>query len=214
MKEVRNQILIRYLGLGWDKAYHPWSKQGREYTHAELFQHLITTVIPLSQTEIVPESPPLKLPQLPPSAKLGLGQMTHNRVSLENKALDGADEFKEQDRRERERLESSGQGCRYEEWQQSTMPKIDASFIDFEVEFLFNVKYDNSNDDNESELVWMSGKVTEIVNEKKNKVKIRWNEKWLTEGEDPESVQVLMKSLWNPKQARAGAWRQYFVDSR
>ena len=116
--------------------------------------------------------------------------------------------------RERERLESSGQGCRYEEWQKSTMPKIDANFIDFEVEFLFNVKYDNRNDDNESELVWMSGKVTEIMNAKKNKVKIRWNEKWLTEGEDPESVQVLMKSLWNPKQARAGAWRQYLVDSK
>ncbi len=214
MKEVRNQILIRYLGLGWDKAYHPWSKQGREYTHAELFQHLITTVIPLSRTEIVPESPPHKLPELPASAKFGLGQMTHDRVSLENKALDGADEFKEQGRRERERLESSGQGCRYEEWQQSTMPKIDANFIDFEVEFLFNVKYDNRNDDNESELVWMSGKVTEIMNAKKNKVKIRWNEKWLTEGEDPESVQVLMKSLWNPKQARAGAWRQYLVDSK
>jgi hypothetical protein len=26
LKYVEEQILIRYLGLGWEEAYHPWSK--------------------------------------------------------------------------------------------------------------------------------------------------------------------------------------------
>ena len=27
LKYVKEQILIRYLGLGWEEAYHPWSKK-------------------------------------------------------------------------------------------------------------------------------------------------------------------------------------------
>ena len=211
MKEVRNQILIRYLGLGWVKAHHPWSKNGRDYTHAELFDHLINTVIPLSQTETVPESPPFNLPALPAPAQLSVGQSTHDRVSLENKALDGAEEFKEQGSKERDRLEKTGHGSRFEEWQQTSMPTIDEDFINFNIEFLFDVSYDHSPDAG-SELIWMSGKVIEIVNAKRNAVKIRWEEEHLTEGEDPESVQVLLKSLWNHKQAKVGAWREYFPE--
>mmetsp|Transcript_11105 Transcript_11105/g.22083 ORF Transcript_11105/g.22083 Transcript_11105/m.22083 type:complete len:381 (-) Transcript_11105:27-1169(-) len=209
MKEVRNQILIRYLGLGWVKAHHPWSKNGREYTHAELFDHLINTVIPLSQTETVPESPPFKLPELPAPAQLGLGQLTHDRVSLENQAIDGGDELIEQGYEERDQNEMKGQGSKFGEWQRTSMPTINATFKNFRIEFLFNVSYDHSHDE-ESDLVWMSGEVIEIMNAKKNKVKIRWDEKWLTEGEDPESVQVLLKSLWN--QNKAGAWREHLVE--
>eukprot|EP00986_Skeletonema_menzelii_P020214 scaffold30540_cov257-Skeletonema_menzelii.AAC.1 len=138
MKEVRNQILIRYLGLGWVKAHHPWSKNGRQYTHAELFDHLINTVIPLSETETVPDSPPFKLPDLPPAATLSLGQLTHDRVSLANQNLDGADELKEQACKDRDELEMKGQGCRFEEYQRTSMPTIDATLINFQIEFLFN----------------------------------------------------------------------------
>ena len=113
--------------------------------------------------------------------------------------------------KERDELEMKGHGSKFEEWQRTSMPSIDNTFISFQIEFLFNVSYDHSHShDEESELVWMSGEVIEIVNAKKNKVKIRWHEKWLTEGEDSESTQVLLKSLWNHKQAKAGAWRQHF----
>mmetsp|Transcript_11104 Transcript_11104/g.22079 ORF Transcript_11104/g.22079 Transcript_11104/m.22079 type:complete len:105 (-) Transcript_11104:27-341(-) len=102
-----------------------------------------------------------------------------------------------------------GQGSKFGEWQRTSMPTINATFKNFRIEFLFNVSYDHSHDE-ESDLVWMSGEVIEIMNAKKNKVKIRWDEKWLTEGEDPESVQVLLKSLWN--QNKAGAWREHLVE--
>ena len=210
MKEVKNQILIRYLGCGWVEAYHPWSKGNHTYTHDELFQHLKSKVIPLSETKTVPDSPPVTLPDLPDAAKLSLGQLTHDRVSLEDRALDGVDDFKEKARAKRDQLEASGHGSKYEEWQQRVMPSID-SLIGFQIEFLFDVSYDDETCGG-SELVWMNGVVTEIVNSKKNKVKIKWEEKWLTEGESSESEQVLLKSMWNHKQAKAGAWRQHFTE--
>ncbi len=210
MKEVKNQILIRYLGCGWVDAYHPWSKGNHTYTHDELFEHLKRKVIPLSETKTVPNSPPVTLPDLPEAAKLSLGQLTHDRVSLENRALDGEEDFKEKARAKRDQLEASGHGSKYEEWQRRSMPAIE-SLKDFQIEFLFDVSYDDETCGG-SELVWMNGVVTEIVSSKKNKVKIKWEEKWLTEGESSESEQVLLKSMWNHKQAKAGAWREHFTE--
>ncbi len=37
---VKEQILIRYLGLGWEEAHHPWSKNKHIYTASELLKHL------------------------------------------------------------------------------------------------------------------------------------------------------------------------------
>ncbi len=36
---VKEQILIRYLGLGWTKAYHPWLKNKYVYSPSELMEH-------------------------------------------------------------------------------------------------------------------------------------------------------------------------------
>ena len=36
LKYVKDQILIRYLGLGWLEAHHPWSKGNRPYPSSEL----------------------------------------------------------------------------------------------------------------------------------------------------------------------------------
>ena len=47
LKVVKEQILIRYLGLGWEKAHHPQSQAGRTFTPDELFLQLINVVIPL-----------------------------------------------------------------------------------------------------------------------------------------------------------------------
>jgi hypothetical protein len=37
---LKEQILIRYVGLGWEEAYHPWSKAGYIFTPIELLEHL------------------------------------------------------------------------------------------------------------------------------------------------------------------------------
>ena len=43
-KFVKEQILIRYLGLGWEETYHPWSEKGHTYQPLELLEHVIHNV--------------------------------------------------------------------------------------------------------------------------------------------------------------------------
>ena len=62
---VKEQILIRYLGLGWTKAYHPWSRNKHVFSPSELMEHFVKVVLPLENTELVPDAPPMNLPGLP-----------------------------------------------------------------------------------------------------------------------------------------------------
>jgi hypothetical protein len=64
---VKEQILIRYLGLGWEKAYHPWSRNKHFYTLAELLEHFVKVVLALAYTKVMPDAPPMNLPGLPSS---------------------------------------------------------------------------------------------------------------------------------------------------
>ncbi len=34
---IKEQLLMRSLGLGWNEAYHAWSKDGIPYTSYQLF---------------------------------------------------------------------------------------------------------------------------------------------------------------------------------
>jgi hypothetical protein len=68
---VKEQILIRYLGLGWEETHHPWSKNRHQYTALELLKHLCEVVIPLPNVKEVPNQAPIKLPTWPDSFMLG-----------------------------------------------------------------------------------------------------------------------------------------------
>ena len=65
LEAVKEQILIRYLGLGWKEAHHPWSANSRPYNLKELFEHLIRVVIPLKDRLELPGEAPLTLPEPP-----------------------------------------------------------------------------------------------------------------------------------------------------
>ncbi len=71
LKAVKEQILICYLGLGWNEAHHPWSSGGTTYSSEHLFNHLIQKVIPLAMECKVPKEPPLTLPAPPNLPQLG-----------------------------------------------------------------------------------------------------------------------------------------------
>jgi len=43
---VKEQIRIRVAGFGWKDLHHPWSKNGKEFSPDELFEHLIKKIIP------------------------------------------------------------------------------------------------------------------------------------------------------------------------
>ena len=71
-RAVRRQILIRYLGLGWEEAYHAWSHDNVEYEPEELFEFFCEIVIPLSKwKKVPPDGPPVDLPAPPEMNKLG-----------------------------------------------------------------------------------------------------------------------------------------------
>jgi hypothetical protein len=92
LKCVREQILIRYLGLGWIGAHHPWSKNKYQYLPAELLKHLCDVVIPLQDTEDVPELPPINLPQH--SVNYTMGTKSADLLALYNSAHDKEDSIR------------------------------------------------------------------------------------------------------------------------
>jgi hypothetical protein len=71
LNAVKEQILIWYLGLGWEDAHHPWSKSGVTFSSKQLFKHLIGTVIPLADNLQIPLEPPLHFPSPPELQLLG-----------------------------------------------------------------------------------------------------------------------------------------------
>ena len=71
LKYTKEKILICYLGLGWEKAHHPWSTNGHTYSDVELLDHLVTTVISLDKTEIVPLEAPIDLTRVQDMLQLG-----------------------------------------------------------------------------------------------------------------------------------------------
>ncbi len=81
---VKEQILIRYLGLGWTKAYHPWSRNKHIFLPSELMEHFVKVVLPLDKTEVVPDAPPMNLPGLPTLPTLGT--VAHAVIALEEKS--------------------------------------------------------------------------------------------------------------------------------
>ena len=82
---VKEQIHIRYLGLGWVDAYHPWSKKEHMYQPADLLQHLINVTIPLADNEIVPSKAPVNLPTGPDT--FTLGTKSADLIALDNSML-------------------------------------------------------------------------------------------------------------------------------
>jgi hypothetical protein len=59
LKAIKEQLPMRSIGLGWNEAYHAWSKDGIPFTSNQLFQFFKQYVIQLAETRDVPREPPL-----------------------------------------------------------------------------------------------------------------------------------------------------------
>ena len=71
-KFVKEQILIVHLGLGFEEAYHPWSKDGDDYTALQIIEHFVKACLPLTKTRKVPKDAPMEHPRLPELPILGM----------------------------------------------------------------------------------------------------------------------------------------------
>jgi hypothetical protein len=144
---VQEQILIWYLGLGWTKAYHPRSKIKHDFLPSELMEHFVMVVLPLEDTEVVPDAPPMNLPGLP--SLPALGTVAHNVFALEEDNDNAGLQLRINAMVERERLEDSGFGDELMEMQEVLWPIERLRSKDFAIDMLLGYE-----DDDGSTLMW------------------------------------------------------------
>jgi hypothetical protein len=182
---VKEQHLICTLGLGWEEAHHPWTKNGRAYSYRQLLDHLCNVVIPLATKLYVPDNAPAKLPTAPDLCTLGT--LSAIGDELKTKGLAQIAEFKQKVRTERDRREEEGRGDRWAKKQSTVRPEINNKFVGFKIKMLFNYAHDQG-------LNWCHGEVIVIKNAKRKTVKVRWAEEHVREGELHKTYHILKDS--------------------
>ena len=116
---VKEQILIRYSGLGWEQAYHPWSENGQLFSSRKLLKHLLNVVIPMEKEEDVPKEPPFVAPKMPEMKSLrAISDLVQD---LENVSTDKIEALKREAYVEKDGCQARGKVDEWEEHQQ-TLP--------------------------------------------------------------------------------------------
>ncbi len=157
---VKEQILIRYLGLGWEEAHHPWLKNKHVYTASELFKHVCEIVIPLQDAKEVPDHPPIKLPARPDSFMLGT--KLADLIQIDDGALATEEHIRLNAMLERDQQEDSGFGDQLMEMQQTSWAIDRIRMGPFKIDMCFSY-----GDDDGEILQWCQGAVLRILKEKK-----------------------------------------------
>ena len=70
-KCLKEQILIVHLGLVFEEAHHPWSRDRYEYSAVELIEPFVKVCLPLSKNKNLPKEAPIEHPCPPDFPKLG-----------------------------------------------------------------------------------------------------------------------------------------------
>ena len=165
LEAVKEQILIRFLGLGIEEAHHPWSRDGHTFSADELFRHLVETVIPLvdrlEEDGKLPTKPPLKLPEVPQTSKVG----TTSRLGTQIFAKDEEARRGHEERTEAEitTREARGEGDLISEKQKLTARKRSQALVGFQIKMRFSCQGNSG----EKLLNWFNGKVIAIVSKKR-----------------------------------------------
>ncbi len=171
---VKDQILIRYVGLGWEEAHHPWSKNKYVYTPAELLKHLSMVVTLLQQTKKVSDHLPMNLPTR--LTKPTLGTRAADVVAMDKEYEDKSVQLRINAYLEQEQMEERGIGGQLSEMQQNSWKVFENQRIKmkpFKIEMLFEYKEPGG----ELRYNWCRGVVVELIkqNDKSTFVEIKWN---------------------------------------
>ena len=70
-KCVKEKILIVHLGLGFEEAHHPWSRNRYEYYAVELLQQFLKVCLPHTKNKNLPKEASMEHPRLPEFPALG-----------------------------------------------------------------------------------------------------------------------------------------------
>lgn len=191
------------MGLGWEKAHHPWSSKGHIYDADELFAHLVGTVIPMQLTEHIPIKPPVQIPKR--TNDLNLGMKSAAVVELDGKRSELEDGVRLNALKKRDEREDDGVGDQLMEIQQVNWPVDKILNGGFRVDMCFHCC--------DGTLQWYRGVVQSVVRDKSSQnntieVMILWDEEHIDEGELNPTKQILTKRLYNPLVHVNGAWRE------
>ncbi len=167
MKGIKEQLLMRSLGLRWNEAYHAWSKNRKPYTSTQLFRYFKQEVILLAGKPDVPGEPPLTLSSPPEMQFIGTkSELAVNMKSRDEKILA---KFKRKAYVERDRREAGGVGDRWLEMQRRLMLDIHSTLIGLRIEMLFEY----TEIDGTTYLDWCHGEVTLVIGDKSKYANVR-----------------------------------------
>ncbi len=186
---MKEQILIRYLGLGWEEAHHLWSKNKFQFTASELLKHLCEVVIPLQDVNKVPDQAPIKLPTRPDNYTLKT--KLADLLGLDNAVLTKEERMRLNAMLEQDRRKNSGFGDQLMEMQQTSWA------IDKVRKGLFRIDMCFSYGDKDGDILQCcQGTVIKVLKEEKTfvTIQIKWDKECLKEGDMEKSQDKLMRS--------------------
>ncbi len=200
---MKEQILIRYLRLGWEEAHHPCSKNKHQYTALELLKHLCEVVTSLQDVKKVPNQAPIKLLALPDS--FTLGTKSADLIELHNGAMAREEHIRLNAILERDQRENSGFGDQLMEMQQTSWEVDKICMGSFKIDMCFSY-----GDEDGEILQWCQGTVVRVLKEENNFVivEIKWDKECLRERDREITRDKLMRSKWNSNEHQQGTWRE------
>ena len=187
LNAIKEQILIHYLGLGWEDAHHLWSKSGLTFSSKQLLKHLVETVIPMATDLPNSNEPPLKFPS--PSESKFLGTQSELSFVYGVGNQDEMEEFKTSAYVEQDKLEEEGKTDWWLARQATIMPIIDDLLVRYPIEMLF--QYDEQ--DGTSYVNWCCGIVESICDARTKSMCVKWSKDCLNPGEPSVTKEKLLE---------------------
>ena len=161
------------------------------YTGDELKDHLVNSILPYENNQMIPSVPKVNLPTRQKTLTLTLGTVSHDVQSINEKSELIGEELKEKAEEELEKQDIDGS------LQAINAPEIDGNLIGKRIQYKFKTNEVNETT-GEAKLIWFTGKVYLVKNN--GKVRIEWDE----EMED-DSDEKLLPSKWNKQVQKS--WR-------
>ena len=134
--------------MGWEEAYHPWSKNKHVYEPSALLDHLVNTMILLQNFKTVLNELPINLPKHPDS--YSIGTKSASLVELDNTLLEKSQLVHLNAMKERDRLESVGFRYQLMEMQEVNWHVDEILKGGFRLDMCFQYQYD----DGDQSLQW------------------------------------------------------------
>ena len=197
---LKENIMIRVKGFGWEWCRHQWSKDGRKYTVEELANYL-RRIIKEEKNHEIPIEP---VPNVPQRVNLPiLGTQTECAKELDRKYMTDDDKFKRSARKIQKRRETKGEGSIYASMQPFARPAL-CDLVNERIDYLSAFQIAGQR---EPELRWCQGGVIAVLDRKKPTVRVLWDEMpdctgWET---SQETDVILLPTKWNKN--KEGAWR-------